>query len=128
MLEKAREEFITEMDDDFNTAGALGIIFKIVKQGNTYLSTHEGALDEGDHALLNRAVVEIEDLLAALGTGILPIGGPPIEDDIENLLSQRQQARAEKNWELADRLRDEIDALGYVIEDTPQGARVSRKG
>jgi len=127
VLDEAREKFITDMDDDFNTAGALGTLFEVVKQGNGYLQTHEFVLDHDDCALLERAVSLLEELLGALGVDVV-VSDEDADTDVLALLEQREAARTDKNWTLADKLRDEIDAMGYVIEDTSQGARVVRKG
>jgi len=126
-VDEARAQFITDMDDDFNTAGALGAIFEVVKAGNGYLQENEGSLGEDDYAVLKAAADLIEELLDSLGVEI-QVARQNADPDVEALLERRQQARADKNWELADRLRDEIDALGYVIEDTAMGARVVPKG
>jgi len=128
-LESAREKFVAEMDDDFNTAGALGAVFAIVKEGNSFLSAHEGAMDSRDRALLEDATSAIEELLGALGVVLdqdlaQDCGA---EGEVEALLEKRQEARAQKDWQRADALRDQLDALGYLIEDTAQGARVVRK-
>ncbi|MCL2492377.1 MAG: cysteine--tRNA ligase, partial [Coriobacteriia bacterium] len=127
-LENARVKFIDDMDDDFNTAGALGAIFEIVKQGNAFLQTGVGSQSR---LLLSQADDLLEELLGALGVEIAFEGTDQASGqsavDFEVLLEERQQARAEKNWARADQIRDEIDALGYSIEDTAQGARVVRK-
>jgi len=129
-LDDARAKFIADMDDDFNTAGALGAIFEAVKRGNEYLAAHEGTLDDADGVLLRRAVDEITELLGALGVELSPAetgeNNTAADADVEALLAQRQQARADKDWTRADELRDEIEARGYTIEDTAQGARVVR--
>jgi cysteinyl-tRNA synthetase len=127
VLDDVQDKFIADMDDDFNTAGALGAIFDIVKQGNGYLQAHEGALDSEDQLLLARTIEQVKGLLGALGVSI-ELPEEETDLDVEALLAQRQQARVEKDWERADQLRDQIDQMGYVIEDTAQGARVVRKG
>ena len=130
IIDDAYDQFIASMDDDFNTAGALGSVFEIVKSGNAFLQANAEGLGAEDAKLLEHAVVTIEELLSALGVAVKSDADQNEADDnveVEALLEQRQQARAEKNWELADSLRDRIDALGYVIEDTAQGARVVRK-
>ena len=128
-LDDAKSRFIAEMDDDFNTAGALGVLFEIVKTSNTYHQRHEQSLDSDDRTLLAQAASTIEELLGALGV-VLPDEAGQVDespDAVEELLALRQRARAEKDWPRADALRDQIDALGYVIEDTAQGARLVRK-
>jgi cysteinyl-tRNA synthetase len=138
-LGAAREKFIAEMDDDFNTAGALGSIFEIIRLGNSYLAIHEATLDAADAALLNRSVDLLMELLGSIGVELehehdLDHGSGSQDDkrseaeaEVEELLVQRQDARAQKDWQRADELRDRIDALGYVIEDTAQGARLNPK-
>ena len=64
--------------------------------------------------------------MIALASSLAGYGGSDGEEAIRSLLDCRAAARKEKNFSLADQIRDELGALGYTIEDTPQGARVTR--
>ena len=143
-IDAAREEFCRQMDDDFNTAGGLAAIFSLVTDANTYLAD---AADDTSTAVTLRAadmLCELADVMGielprTAGNDDLPAelvdlareqagyeGDAPSEA-AEALLAARQQARAEKNWGVADAIRDGITALGLVVEDTAAGARLRRK-
>ncbi len=139
------DSFIASMDDDFNTAGALGAIFGFVTEANTMLSNATVGQDVAEKVLVGADMVS--DLLGVLGVdlkgeaaaeggsdeGLLALAaelagftGDSAEAAIEALLSRRADARKQKDFALADAVRDRLGDLGYVVEDTPQGARVSR--
>ncbi len=139
------DSFIASMDDDFNTAGALGAIFGFVTEANTMLSSATVGQDVAEKVLVGADMVS--DLLGVLGVdlkgeaaaeggsdeGLLALAaelagftGDSAEAAIEALLSRRADARKQKDFALADAVRDRLGDLGYVVEDTPQGARVSR--
>ncbi len=145
-VEEMREAFIAAMDDDFNTAGALGAVFSFIGEANTTLANAN--LNSADvEALLAcaQSVVELMDVLGisvakkdeeagecspallALAQDVAGYEGNEEQEAIQALLDCRAQARKEKNFDIADQIRDGLTDLGYVIEDTPQGARVSRK-
>ena len=114
----AIEHFDEAMDDDLNTADAIGAVFELVKEGN--LAINAQTAREAIKATLS-ALKEMTGVL-----GILMRENDAIPDDIKELVEQRKQARAAKNWAESDRIRDEITARGFVLEDTPQGAKVRR--
>ena len=121
LIAKGREavaKFDEAMDDDLNTADAIGAIFELVKEGNLAITA-----DTARTAIKSTlsTLKEMTDVL-----GILAHENDEIPDDIKALVEQRKQARAEKNWAESDRLRDEITARGFVLEDTPKGAKVRR--
>ncbi len=113
-----RERFIAAMDDDMNTAGALGAIFDLVKEGN--IIAVSGASKQAVQAALD-ALGELTGVL-----GLLYHKKTASQDDVQELVQQRQEARKAKNWKEADRLRDLITSMGYILEDTPQGAKVRK--
>ena len=115
---EAVNKFDESMDDDLNTADAIGAIFELVKEGNLAITADTAR--EAIKSTLN-TLKEMTDVL-----GILTRENDNIPDDIKALVEQRKQARAEKNWAESDRLRDEITARGFVLEDTPKGAKVRR--
>ncbi len=139
------DAFIASMDDDFNTAGALGAIFGFVTEANTMLANATVGQDVAEKMLVGADMVC--DLLGVLGVslkgeaageggsdeGLLALAaelagftGDSAEAAIEALLSRRADARKQKDFALADAVRDRLGDLGYVVEDTPQGARVTR--
>ncbi len=115
-LEKYKEKYIEKMDDDFNTADAISVIFDLIRDINTNVTI------ESSKALVEYAL----DLIKELGNplGILQKSTKAnLEEEIEKLIEERQKARKEKNWVLADKIRDDLKERGIVLEDTPQGVR-----
>jgi cysteinyl-tRNA synthetase len=139
----SRRKFEEEMDDDFNTAGALGALFELARAANTFLSENQSDLASNDLVALAEAEAEVVELLEVLGVAIVEsrqtgypievvalaeqlaafVGSDP-EAAVEALLAARAAARTDRNWAAADAVRDGLESLGFTIEDTPQGARV----
>ena len=119
-----RKRFIAAMDDDFNTADALAVLFELARETNTYLNQPEPA----------RIVVE-KTLEFFLETGeILGFfteqAGQTEEDldaKINEMIARRQAAREAKDWQTADAIRDQLLEMGIILEDTPLGVRWRRK-
>jgi len=116
--EATQNAFIESMDEDFNTAGALGAIFDLVRAINQ--ARDKGATDEE----LASAQHTFEELTGVLGLTLerKERAGSSADAFIELLLDLRQELREAKNYELADRIREDLAELGVAIEDTPQGA------
>lgn len=116
-LTKYKEAFIEAMDDDMNTAAAIGSIFEMVSEIN--VAVKDGASKEFAAAALEK----MREL-----TEILGVFNKDEEDgigaDIEALIAERAEARKAKNWARADEIRDQIAAMGYTIKDTAQGAQL----
>jgi cysteinyl-tRNA synthetase len=117
-IETTKSGFIEAMDDDFNTAGALGQLFDLVRVINQARS------ENATEAELAPAQEKFKELTGVLGLELTGREQAVTSADafIELLLSLRQQLRQNKNYALADRVRDELAELGVVIEDTAQGA------
>ena len=111
------------MDDDFNTADAISVIFEMVREINTAVSPAADPSKTLAQACLDR-FLELCDVLG------IPFGFDSSEDPeakaIEEKIAARQAARKAKNWAEADRIRDELKAAGIVLEDTPQGVKWKR--
>ena len=121
---RARGTFTAEMDDDFNTAGALASLFELIRQGNSFLDAHaETTLNEDESIALKQAVETLLELLEVLGVSLTPKVDKG-DDEAEALLAERSAARAAKDWARADAIRNQLDTLGYEIKDTPQGPRL----
>jgi cysteinyl-tRNA synthetase len=118
-VQKTQERFDQAMDDDLNTADAIGALFELVRDGNVTLNAGSA----------KAAVKAAYDMLISLTDvlGLLMKKGDGLPDDIAQLVDRRAAARKNKDWKMSDTLRDEIKALGYILEDTPQGQKV-RKG
>ncbi|MCM8901527.1 cysteine--tRNA ligase [Caldicoprobacter algeriensis] len=112
---KAR--FEEAMDDDINTADALATIFDMVRYINSHLSA------SSSRQSVEKAYVLLDELTGVLGL-LRKDPRQELDPEIKALIEKRQQARKEKNWALADQIRDELKARGIILEDTPQGVRV----
>ena len=143
-IDAARDEFVTAMDDDFNSAGGLAAIFGLVTAANKYLTD---AADDLSIGICSRAADMLSELSGVLGIELeeadegetLPhelvdlarenagYEGDSASEAADALITARQEARAAKNWAVADAIRNGITALGLVLEDTPAGARLRTK-
>ncbi len=112
-------DFENAMEDDINTAGAIGVIFDLIREINTY------AGPDRPKEVLCAAREELMRLTDILGLMTKKKG--KLDEEVEDLIRQRQKAREDKNWALADRIRDDLKEQGIVLEDTPQGVRWKRQ-
>ncbi|MGE5674697.1 MAG: cysteine--tRNA ligase [Mycobacterium leprae] len=120
-LGQARERFITAMDDDFNTAGGTAVLFELVKDVNRGVGAGTSA------ALAQGALALLKELAQVLGLLQQKQEAGSLDDEIQALVDARQAARKAKNWAESDRIRDQLGAMGIILEDTPQGVRWKRK-
>ncbi|MDO5737844.1 MAG: cysteine--tRNA ligase [Eubacteriales bacterium] len=116
--DKAEAEFIEAMDDDLNTAEAFASIFELVREVNSL--TSEGEISVAELRLAQDTLLRLLEVLGLEAEAKTA----EASSEIEAMLEARQEAKAQKNWAEADRLRDEIKAQGYLIEDTPQGPKL----
>ncbi|NLO84690.1 MAG: cysteine--tRNA ligase [Clostridiales bacterium] len=118
--DKSEEHFIRAMDDDMNTADALAAIFDIAREifklSNTDISKEAVLYGQGKLAKLTSVL------------GLLLKEADGIGADVQALVDERAQARTDKNWKRSDELRDQIKAMGYILEDTPAGQKVRKNG
>lgn len=120
-LEKHRDDFLSYMDDDLNTADAISSIFELVRDMNS--ATREGASKEFAAGCLS-LLAELAEVL-----GLLEDCGEEteIDQELQKLVEERQTARKSKNFARADEIRDLLKAKGITLEDTPQGVRIIRE-
>lgn len=120
-LEARKQQFITAMDDDLNTADGIAAVFELVKDINLMLAAGNAA----DKTVQAAATLygELTDVLGLLYSRADENEG---DAEIEALIEARTKARAEKNWAEADRIRDELKSKNIVLEDTPQGVKWHR--
>lgn len=143
--EEARASFIRAMDDDFNAPEALGSVFSLVGELNTAVAGKVLSIEDiAAVTAVRDAVVDLmgcfgidvsageQDLTALypaevveLAASIAGYDGADKGEAVQALLDARAAARKEKDWARADSVRDGLSSLGFTIEDTPQGARVS---
>jgi cysteinyl-tRNA synthetase len=117
-LKGYRKRFEEAMEDDLNTADALAVVFELVRDLNTYIKKDTSA-DFAKQALA--FLMEFADVL-----GLLSKQEEKLDQEIEELVAERERARKQKNWALADRIRDDLRDIGIIIEDTPQGVKWKR--
>lgn len=118
-LDKYKQRYIEKMDDDFNTADAISVIFDLIRDINTNI--HENS----SRTIINYSLDLIRELGSPLGILQKSKKGS-IETEIQLLIEKRQKARREKNWALADKIRDDLKDNGIILEDTPGGVRWKR--
>ena len=111
-------KFDSAMDDDLNTADAMGAIFELVRDANQSLNADSAK--QAIEAALN-ALGELCDVL-----GLLMKKAGDLPADIQALADARAQARKDKDWKKSDELRDQLKALGYTVEDTKEGQKVRK--
>lgn len=127
-MDRTREQFDDEMRDDINTAGALAAVFGLVRVVNEY--AEDASLAGGaDAGMLTEARDLIVELLHILGVDISPseYGESGFEQELLDLVEEREQARLAKDYAAADAARDKLAAAGYEVRDTPQGPKLVRK-
>ena len=119
-------EFYEAMDDDFNTALAISQLFALSKEINIY---YQDVMNKGqafDTKNFAKAAQAYTDMAAIIG--LFEHADAAVDDSLADklmdlIISIRQDARQNKNWGLADKIRDELKDAGVVLEDTPSGVR-----
>ena len=115
LIDSRKEQFINSMDDDLNTADGIAAVFDLVSDINTKIINKEVSKN-----VCQKAADMFDELTGVLGL-VYNRKSNYIKEDIEKLIEERQQARANKDWATADRIRDELKAQGITLKDTPQG-------
>lgn len=133
-VKELREAFMEAMRDDFNTALAISHMFALAKEINIY---HKAVVDAGIKpdgklvALLNAVLAEMCSIIGVLEKTAAPAaeetGDSKEAELVEMLIAMRQDARKNKNYALADELRNKLSEIGIVLQDTPQGVKWSKQ-
>ncbi|PRX39300.1 cysteinyl-tRNA synthetase [Planifilum fimeticola] len=121
-LDELTREFEGAMDDDFNTASAIGVLFEGVRMANELI---------GRDVVPRGTLQAVADWLNHYGGEILGLVATEAEEEtdeqVEALIQKRQEARRRRDFAQADAIRDQLAAMGIIVEDTPQGVRWRRK-
>ena len=114
------EKFGEALDDDLNISAALGALFELVRDSNRLADA--GELTSGQARSLLAWRERYESVLA------LSAGEESVPDDVQDIVTRRAEARANKQWALSDALREQLLATGWQVKDTKEGQKLSRKG
>lgn len=117
-VKEYEKKFDAAMDDDLNTADALGVIFEMVKDANVVVQ--QGCASEA----ADKALESLNALCEVLG--LLSREKDDLTNEVRRMVAERAEARRNKDWKRSDELRDAIRAAGYILEDTKQGQKVRK--
>lgn len=118
-LAALKARFIEEMDDDFNAANGITVVYEAAKWLNNYSEQETVSL-----AVLTNALEEFMKMLAVFGIEFQTAG--LLDEEVDQLIEERNQARKDKNFARSDEIRDQLKEQGIILEDTPQGVRWRR--
>src|SRR5690625_4028068 len=119
LIAKAKREFEAAMDDDFNTANAITVLFDLTREANLYLEENQTEVE-----VIEAFQKQMKMILDVLG--IIFETEQLLDDEIEALIEERETARKERNFVRADEIRDQLKEQNIILEDTPQGVRWKR--
>ncbi|KGG79658.1 cysteinyl-tRNA synthetase [Caloranaerobacter azorensis H53214] len=117
-IDRFKEKFISSMEDDLNTADAISTLFELVRYANTNINT------ESPKEIVKKAYDILIELSSILG--ILSKKEEIVDEEIIKLIEERNRARKERNYQLADKIRDELKEKGIILEDTKEGTKWRR--
>ncbi|MGG2197248.1 cysteine--tRNA ligase [Paenibacillus validus] len=120
-VQDVKAQFEAKMNDDFNTPDAITAVFELVNVANPYANREE--VNAATLELLLQQFAAMDDVLGILA----PEADDLLDEEIEQLIADRTEARKSKNWARADEIRDLLTERGIVLEDTAQGIRWRRK-
>jgi cysteinyl-tRNA synthetase len=130
-VEARRAGFFACMDDDFNSGGAIGELFGLVRDVNLYLAdTGDRVFDPGPITAAAALIREADQILGLFPDGLDPAAGDPdaVPAAVQALIDERDEARRARDFARADRLRDRIQTMGWEVMDTPHGSTVRPLG
>ena len=117
IIEKTKKNFISALSDDLNISAALRALFDMIREINTLIA--KGKIFKTDADKLRDLVNSLDTVLAVLQEEKKEV----IPDEIQKKIEEREKARKDKNFKLADRIRDELLEIGIILEDTKDGVR-----
>ena len=124
LLKQRKAAFQAAMDDDFNTALAIGVLFELARDCNRYLNGDTGSISDTLGAAY-RLLTELSGVLGLSLEGTQEAKGNDklLTGLLDLIIELRQKARSEKDWTTADKIRDSLKELDVILEDTPKGAK-----
>jgi len=124
-VKKLKQDFLTAMDDDFNTALATGVLHEISTKINKTINDADFVLSKEIYHQINKVNNIFNELLNILGLKLNDydngINSEKFDELVNYVLNLREEARNNKNWELADKIRDDLLDMGIKVNDTPRG-------
>lgn len=118
-LQTLKDRFIEEMDDDFNAANGITVVYELAKWLNNYSEQ-----EKVSSVVLAAALEEFTKMLTVFGIEFQAAG--LLDEEIDQLIEERNQARKDKDFARSDEIRDQLKEQGIILEDTPQGVRWRR--
>lgn len=118
-LQALKDRFIEEMDDDFNAANGITVVYELAKWLNSYSEQEKVSA-----VVIASALEEFTKMLNVFGIEFQTAG--LLDEEIDQLIEERNQARKDKNFARSDEIRDQLKEQGIILEDTPQGVRWRR--
>ncbi|MCL5037719.1 MAG: cysteine--tRNA ligase [Chloroflexi bacterium] len=123
MIEKAKQGFLSELDDDLNMSGALAYLFDLETETNKRLEA--GNLNRRHAEKVRDLFLDLDRILGLKLADALK--SQSLEDEIEKLIAEREQARKNKDFARSDEIRDRLKEMGIILEDTSQGTRWKKR-
>ncbi|MGF2614127.1 cysteine--tRNA ligase [Rossellomorea vietnamensis] len=114
-----KDQFTEEMDDDFNTANGISVLFELSRQANYYLMEKNTSI-----TVIDAFSKHFQEFFEVLGLKLEEV--ELLDEEIEEMINQRIQARKDRDFQLADQLRDKLKSMNIILEDTAQGTRWKR--
>lgn len=118
-IQALKDRFIEEMDDDFNAANGITVVYELAKWLNSYSEQEKVST-----VVIASALEEFTKMLNVFGIEFQTAG--LLDEEIDQLIEERNQARKDKNFARSDEIRDQLKEQGIILEDTPQGVRWRR--
>lgn len=120
-IEDYVQQFTNAMDDDFQTQNGITVIYEMIRDLNILIQE-----EKVSHNVLSTLITTLKELLAIFGLENLAETEELLDEEVDKLIQEREQARADKNFERADEIRDQLKEEGILLEDTAQGIRWKR--
>ncbi len=121
-VDQAEEEFVSCLDDDLNISGALGALFSLIREVNNY--RQDNKLTDQDADRIKKFMETADKILDVLAPAEEEEN--KLSEEEQALIKEREKARKNKNWEKADKIRDQLQEKGIIIQDGPQGTTWKR--